>query len=140
MELLNAYLMFNGTCAEAMRFYESALGGKIETMTTAGESPMGSQLVPEAAKLIIHARLALPGGVLMASDWMADQAYESMKGFALSLNYSTADECKRVYDALSEGGQVTMPLQKTFWSDAFAMLVDRFGTPWMINCAPSDQG
>jgi PhnB protein len=132
--MLNAYLFFNDNCADAMRFYERALGGKIEMMMTAGESPMANQTPPERAKSVMHARLSFPGGVLMASDWMSDQPYEGMKGYSLSLTYATPDECKRIYDTLAEGGNARMPLQKTFWSDAFGMLTDRFGTPWMINC------
>jgi PhnB protein len=69
----------------------------------------------------------------MASDSMAGQPYAGMKGFSLSLTYPTAAEAKRIFDALAEGGNVTMPLQKTFWAEAFGMLVDRFGTSWMIN-------
>jgi len=69
----------------------------------------------------------------MASDSMPGQPYGGMKGFSLSLIYPTTAEAKRIFDALAEGGQVTMPLQKTFWAEAFGMLTDRFGTPWMVN-------
>jgi PhnB protein len=139
MSQLNAYLFLNGNCAEAMRFYERTLGGKIEMMMSAGESPMANQMPPGGADMVMHARLSTPGGVLMASDWMSDQPYEGKKGYSLSLTYSTPDECKRIYDSLAEGGKPHMPLQKTFWSDAFGMLVDRFGTPWMINCESGDK-
>ena len=69
----------------------------------------------------------------MASDSMVGQPYEGMKGFSLSLIYPTVADAQRVFDALAKGGQVHMPLQKMFWAEAFGMLVDRFGTPWMIN-------
>jgi len=69
----------------------------------------------------------------MASDSMVGHPYEGMKGFSLSLVYPTTADAQRVFDALAQGGRVTMPLQKTFWAKAFGMLVDRFGTPWMIN-------
>jgi len=132
MPTLDAYLFFNGNCAEAMRFYERSLGGKLEMMTHA-QSPIAGQTPPGSADRIMHARLALDDRSLMASDSMAGQTYGGMKGFSLSLIYPTTAEAKRIFDALAEGGQVTMPLQKTFWAEAFGMLTDRFGTPWMIN-------
>jgi len=132
MHQLNAYLFFDGTCADAMRFYERTLGGKLTLMTHA-ESPMAAQTPPGSADRIMHARLDFDGGMLMASDSMAGQTYEGMKGFSLSLIYPTAAEARRMFDTLAQGGQVTMPMDKTFWAEAFGMLVDRFGTPWMVN-------
>ena len=136
MPLLNAYIGFDGNCAEAMRFYERVLGGKIEMMMTNGESPMRDQMPPGNEDRIMHARLVLDQGTLMAGDAMVggcDQSYEGMKGFSLTLSYMSASEAASVFDALSEGGKVTMPLQKTFWAESFGMLTDRFGTPWIIN-------
>jgi PhnB protein len=133
MSQLDAYLIFDGNCAEAMRFYERTLGGKIERMMTLAESPMATQFPPGDADRIIHASLALDGRTLMASDSMGDQPYEGMKGFSLSLVYPSASEARKVFDVLSAGGRVTMPMQKTFWVEAFGMLVDRFGTPWMLS-------
>jgi PhnB protein len=132
MPTLDAYVFFNGNCAEAMRFYERTLGGKLDMMTHA-ESPIADQVPPGSADRIMHARLTIDGRNLMASDSMVGQPYGGMKGFSLALAYPTAAEAKRVFDALAEGGQVTMPLQKTFWAEAFGMLTDRFGTPWMVN-------
>jgi len=132
MPTLDAYLFFDGNCAEAMRFYERTLGGKLDMMTHA-QSPIAGQTPPGSDNRIMHARLALADRSLMASDSMAGQPYGGMKGFSLSLIYPTTAEAKRIFDALSEGGQVTMPLQKTFWAEAFGMLTDRFGTPWMVN-------
>jgi PhnB protein len=132
MSQLNTYLTFDGNCAEAMRFYERILGGKLDLMTHA-QSPMADQTPPGSADRIMHARLTFDGGMLMASDSMADHPYSGMKGFSLSLIHPTPAEAQRIFDALSEGGRVTMPVQKTFWSEAFGMLVDRFGTPWMVN-------
>ncbi|HMH19272.1 MAG TPA: VOC family protein [Burkholderiales bacterium] len=133
MSQLDAYLIFNGNCAEAMRFYERTLGGKLEVMMTHAESPMAGQTPPGSADRILHARLIIDGRILMASDSMVGQPYEGMKGFSLSLIYPRAADAKRAFDALAAGGKVTMPLQKTFWAEAFGMLVDRFGTPWMVN-------
>ena len=134
MQQLNAYVFFDGTCADAMRFYERTLGGKLDLITHA-QSPMADQAPRGSADRIMHARLTVDGGTLMASDSMAGQPYAGMKGFSLSLVFPTVAEAQRVFSALAEGGQVTMPLQKTFWAETFGMLVDRYGTPWMINGA-----
>ena len=134
MAEINAYLVFNGNCAEAMRFYERALGGKLKLMT-AGESPGAEKMPPGSANLIIHAHLDVDGGILMASDDMAGAEFKGMNGFAVSLTYKNAADAKRAFDALSEGAQITMPFQKTFWSEGFGMLADRFGVPWMSNTA-----
>ena len=136
MTQVNAYLNFDGNCAEAMRFYERTLGGKLEVMMTHGESPMAAQTPPGSADRIMHARLAAGGQILlMASDSMVGQPYSGMKGFCLSLVYPTAAEGRKMFDALADGGRVTMPYEKTFWAEGFGMLVDRFGTPWMVNGA-----
>jgi PhnB protein len=132
MHQLNTYLFFDGNCADAMRFYERTLGGKLSLMTHA-ESPMAAETPPGSANRILHARLDFDGGMLMASDSMVGQPYEGMKGFSLSLIYPTEAEGRRMFDALAQGGHVIMPMQKTFWSEGFGMLVDRFGTPWMVN-------
>jgi PhnB protein len=134
MPQINAYLMFDGNCADAMRFYERALGGKLEVMMTHGESPIAAHTPPESADRILHARLVGDEGmVLMASDTMVGKPYEGMKNFSVSLIYRTVAEAQRVFGVLAEGGRVTMPFEKTFWAKGFGMLVDRFGTPWMLN-------
>jgi PhnB protein len=136
MPQLNPYLSFDGNCADAMRFYERVLGGKIEGMMTAGQSPMADQIPPGNADRIMHCALALEGGVLMGADAMNcgdGQPYQGMKGFSLTLSYKEAAEARAVFDQLADGGKVTMPLQKTFWAESFGMLTDRFGTPWTIN-------
>jgi len=133
MPTIDAYLTFDGNCAEAMRFYERTLGGKLEVLMTHAQSPIADQTPPGSANRIMHARLNLDGRLLMASDAMTGRPYEGMKGFSLSLIYPNLAEAKRVFTALAEGGRVTMPMEKTFWAEAFGMLVDRFGTPWMVN-------
>jgi len=134
MPAINPYLIFNGNCAEAMHFYERTVGGRLQMMTHA-ESPIADQTPPGSADGILHARLDFDGGVLMASDGMVSDSYNGMHGFSVSVIYPTAAVAKRVFDALAKGGKVIMPLDKAFWSEAFGMLVDRFGTPWMINGA-----
>lgn len=132
MNMLNAYLTFDGNAAEAMRFYEQALDAKLEMLLTVGQSPMGAQAPPDMADRVMHARLAVNGTFIMASDNMRP-TYDGMKGFSLTLSYATAEEATRRFNALSEGAAVTMPLQKTFWAEVSAILTDRFGTPWIIN-------
>jgi PhnB protein len=132
MSQLDAYLFFDGTCAEAIRFYERTLNGKLEMMMTNAEAPAGAGCLGSNPKAILHACIDVQGRRLMASDWMSDQPYPGMGGFSLALNYPTVVEARRTFDALAQGGQVRMALEKTFWVEAFGMLVDRFGTPWMI--------
>lgn len=132
MPVLDSYLFFDGTCAEAMRFYERTLGGKLEMMMTYGQSPDPEQCPPGSKDRIMHANLIIDGRNLMASDTPAGQPGAGRNGFALSLAYQGADEARRIFDKLADGGKVTMPVTRTFWAEAFGMLTDRFGTPWMV--------
>jgi PhnB protein len=140
MTTLDTYLFFDGNCAEAMRFYEKTLGGKLEAMMTQAEAPAGSGMPPGSPDRIMHASLLLGDRRLMASDTMAGQPYAGMHGFSLSLSCPTAAEGKKLFDALSAGGKVTMPMGPTFWIESFGMLVDGFGTSWMINAGASKMG
>lgn len=130
---LNPYLTFSGQCEAAFKFYEKVLGGKIEAMHQHAGSPMEDQVPPEWRSKIMHASLNIDGNVLMGSDAPPDR-YEQMKGFTVTLGINDPNEAERVFKALSENGTVHMPIQKTFWAARFGMLVDQFGTPWMINC------
>lgn len=134
----STYLFFNGNCAETMKFYERVLNGKLDTLMTYGESPSGELPPNVGADKIMHASLMFDDGAILASDDMSGAPYQGMSGFAIALNPKTEDEAKRLFGALSEGGQVIMPLEKTFWSAAFAMFSDRFGTPWMISADPAE--
>lgn len=128
------YLAFNGNCAEAMQFYARVLGGNLEVMMRNADSPFAAQTPPEHQNRILHARLALPGqGALYAGDCPPNMPYQGIHGVGLALNFETVDEAKRVFNALGDGGTVTMELQPMFWARIFGMLTDRFGTPWMIN-------
>ena len=133
-----AYLAFDGNCAEAMRFYEQVLGGKLQALMTNGQSPMAAQVPPEHHHRILHAYLVLPdnGGALMAGDCMVGVPYEGIKGFSLALNYPTVELAQNIFNALSAGGKVTMPMQPAFWAKTWGMLTDRFGTPWIVNGVP----
>lgn len=129
-----AYLAFNGNCAEAMRFYESALDGKLELLMSGADSPMAAQIPKEVAQRILHARLALQGGgYLYAGDTPIQMPYQGIHGVSIALNYDTTAEAQKVFEKLSPGGKVTMPMAPSFWARSFGMLIDRFGTPWLVN-------
>jgi PhnB protein len=130
---LNPYLMFNGRCEAAFKFYERCLGGKIVAMLTHAETPIADQVPSEMRDKIIHARLVVGDKVLMGSDAPPDR-YEEAKGFSVTLGIDDPVEAERVFHALAENGTVGMPIQKTFWAIRFGMLVDQFGIPWMVNC------
>ena len=130
---LNPYLVFNGNCEAAFRFYEKVLGGKIEAMLPHEGTPAAEHVPPEWRNKIMHARLRVGDKVLMGSDAPPDH-YEAMKGFSVTLGIDRPAEAERIFHALAEKGTVRLPIQKTFWAARFGMLVDQFGTPWMINC------
>lgn len=130
---INPYLNFNGNCAEAFKFYAQALGGKIEGLMTFGQLPAEYPVSPETRDLVMHLTLVAEGQTLMGSDAPPGR-YEKPQGLSVSLNISDLDRATRVFNALAEGGNVTMPFQKTFWARGFGMATDRFGIPWMVNC------
>ncbi|WP_250124683.1 VOC family protein [Chroococcidiopsis sp. CCMEE 29] len=133
---LNPYLMFNGQCEAAFKFYEQCLGGKITTMMPYGESPeplMTDQLTPEWRNKIMHVSLTIGDQELMGSD-SPPEYDEEAKGFSVSISLNDPIEGERIFNTLAENGTVRMPFQQTFWAYRFGMLVDRFGIPWMINC------
>lgn len=129
---VTAYLNFNGTCKEAFTFYERVLGGKIGMIQTFGESPMSGGAPPGWGDRIMHVRMTVGNSVLMGSDAPTEH-FEQPQGFAIAIGVPTPAEAERVFNALSEGGKVTMPFQATFWSPGFGGVVDRYGTPWMVN-------
>jgi PhnB protein len=130
---LNPYLIFNGQCEAAFKFYEKCLGGKIEATMTHGDSPMSQQVPEEWRKKIMHARMTVGHMVLMGSDAPSDH-YQAPQGFSLSIGTKDPAEAERIFNELAQDGKVQMPLQQTFWAARFGMLVDRFGIPWMVNC------
>lgn len=139
---ITPYLNFDGTCAEAMEAYRALFGGSLSISRFSDMPPAeGYQVDPAHADLVMHARLELPGGpALMASDAPPGR-FEAAQGLWVSLNTASVEEAERLYAALSEGARrIDMPLQPTFWSPRFGMVVDRFGTPFMINCDQQPQG
>jgi PhnB protein len=128
------YLSFDGKCAEAMRFYEKALGGKLELLLKNSDSPMAAQSPREHADRIMHARLALPGGgMLYGGDCPPQMKYPGIHGVGLTLNFDTVDQATVAFKALSQGGTISMDLQPMFWAKIWGMLTDKFGTPWIVN-------
>jgi PhnB protein len=135
---LSTYLSFNGNCAEAFKFYEKCLGGKLADMMKWGDSPMADQTPPGWKDKIMHAHLQVGDQVLMGAD-APPQMFSGNHGFSASVGVTDPKEAERIFSALSEGANVQMPLAKTFWSPAFGMLIDRFGIPWMVNCQQPTQ-
>lgn len=131
---LNAHLSFHGQCEEAFRFYEKCLGGKIAFALTYGESPMAGDASEEQRGRILHMRLDVQNDILTGADsWPAPE--QTARNITIALHYKDGDEAERVFHALAEGGAITMPIQKMFWTSHFGMLTDRFGVPWMVNAA-----
>lgn len=127
------YLFFNGQCEEAFKFYEKVLGAKIEAMLPYKDMPGDMQHPPELLNKIMHARMSIGDQIVMASDSPADR-FNKPQGFDLNLSVEKPEEADRIFKALSEGAQIAMPIAETFWAQRFGVLVDKFGTPWMVNC------
>jgi PhnB protein len=135
--MFNAYLFFGGNCREAFTRYEEIFGGEL-VLLTMGDTPDAQDVPPDQADMIIHAALKVGDALLMASDDPTTDDFGPVQGMMVSYSAEDADDARRVYDALSEGGQVTQALTETFFSPAFGMCVDRFGTPWMVSAEPAE--
>ena len=125
---LDVYLNYAGTCEEAFRFYEQHLGGKITGMMRHGQQP-GSRVPENWKSSILHARIEIGNTVLMGADI---PGAEPMRSAYLTLTVDSAEEAERLYGLLSEGGQIFMKMEETFFASRFAQLRDRFGTSWML--------
>jgi len=128
---LHTYLNYGGNCAEAFRFYEKHLGGKIIMMMTHGEQPGPSEVSPDLKKAILHASMTIGETQLFASD-VPPERFQAMRSVYLSLAFDSSGEAERIYALLSDGGEIFMPMEETFFAFRFGMLRDRFGTSWMI--------
>ena len=126
---LATYINYPGTCADAFRFYEKHLGGKIGMIMTHGESPDQSRVTPEIKDKVLHASVTVAGSVLMGADIPGAQP---MRSAYISLSVDSDGEAERIYAALSDGGEIFMKMQETFFATRFAQLRDKFGTLWMI--------
>lgn len=134
---VQAYLLaFNGRCEEAITFYKQTLGAEVLMLMRykdAPESPPPDTMAAGMEDKVMHASLRIGDTVVMMSDGRCDGSSVNFQGFSLSLNPTDDAEGKRLFAALAGGGQVQMPLGKTFWSPCFGMVTDRFGVAWMIN-------
>ena len=135
---LSPYLLFNGQCEAAFKFYEKCLGGKVEAIATFAQSPMAQQVPAEWGSKVMHARMNIGGMILLGSDSPLGE-YRQPQGFSVSLSVKDPAETERIFHELEQNGTVQMPIQKTFWSARFGMLVDQFGIPWMVNCEQAAQ-
>lgn len=129
------YLSFYGQAEAALKFYEKALGAKTMFMMRFKDAPPNPDypVTPEVADKIMHASFTIGDSMLMCSDGDCRNTSGTHSGYALSLNPATVDEGKKLFDALAEDGNVTIPFQKTFWALGFGMVKDRFGVQWMVN-------
>lgn len=129
---IQPYLTFTGNCEEAFRVYAEVLGGTVETTHRYGGSPMAAQAPEGWADKVMHTALRIGDEMLLGCD-APPPHYSKPQGLRICLQFQQGAEAEPVYQKLSEGGEITMPFQETFWAERFAMFVDRFGTPWMIN-------
>lgn len=139
MATVNVYLTFNGNCEEAFNFYKSVFGGEFPYIGRFGDMPPsedGKQVSEEEKNKIMHVSLPISGEtMLMGSDvggeWSSN--FKEGNNFSLSLNANSREEAEKLFNALSEGGMVKMPLEDTFWGAYFGMWTDKFGINWMVN-------
>lgn len=127
------YLTFDGNCADAMRFYEKVLDANLKALLTHAQTPIADQVPPGNEDRIMHARLEADGIIIMAGDTPVGSNYDGIKGVSLTLSYEDVARAQRVFEGLSDGGNVTMAWSPTFWAERFGMLTDRYGVHWIVN-------
>jgi PhnB protein len=128
------YLMFNGRCEEAVEFYKRAVGAEVEMLLRYDDSPdpvPAGMIPPKWGRKVMHTTMRIAGAQVLASDGDSETP-PTFRGFSLSITLPAPADVDRVFHALAEGGKVTMPPAKTFWSERFGMLTDRFGVGWMV--------
>ncbi len=130
---------FKGNCLEAFRFYADTFGGRIVFAMTYGESPAAAHTPPDSRDKIIHARLNLGSHFILGCDAPADR-YQAPQGFSVMAAVQEPEEAERVFKPLGRGRHGHHALRETFWAQGFGMCTDRFGTPWMVNCAKPMDG
>ena len=136
---LNFHLHFSGQCEEAFKFYEKTLGGKIEGLFRYKDAPPEAQNAPaDWQNKIMHAYMTIGDQALMGMDAPPGH-FDKPQGFHVNIGVKDVNEAKKIFEDLSEKGNVIMKFGPTFWSSGFAMFVDRFGTPWMVNVEQAQQ-
>lgn len=137
MATTNTYLNFNGNCEEAFTFYKSVFGGEFNYIGRFNEMPPqeGNQMPVEEGNKIMHVSLPIGTSILMGSDTGGEWASSFIQGnnFSVSITADSKEEADRLFNGLAAGGNITMPLNETFWGDYFGMLVDQFGINWMMS-------
>lgn len=139
---ITPYLFFGGRCEEAIKFYQQSVGAEVVMLMRHKDSPdphPPGMLQPGFENKVMHATINVQGALLMASDGCSEED-SKFHGFRLALAFPTEAGAQKAFAALSEGGEVMMPLTKTFWSPCFGMLTDRFGLGWMITVATPPNG
>jgi PhnB protein len=129
------YLFFGGNCRQAFTRYQEIFGGELELMAM-GDAPGVEDLPADQADMIIHAALMFEDHLLMASDDPTADGFGPVQGMMVAYSTPDADKARRAFEALADGGEVRQELTETFFSPAFGMCVDRFGTPWMVSADP----
>jgi PhnB protein len=130
---LNPYLFFNGDAAAAIAFYEQALDAKPDGVMHWGDVP-GMDTTPEHNSRVMHSQLFIGGGLIMVSDGGPGEQVPVGRNVRITLQFTDVPEMTRRFEALAQGGEITMPLADTFWGATFGMLTDKFGVAWMFNC------
>lgn len=125
------YLIFSGNAEDAINFYVTTLGAKVEFMNRFGESPM--PVTEEQKNKILHSRFTIGDSLIMASDGQHGETY-SGDNISLSIDFTDVEDMKQKFDKLAGGGKITMPVEDTFWGATFGMLTDKYGIHWMVNC------
>jgi PhnB protein len=125
------YLNYGGNCRQAFEFYAQHLGARITSLSTHADQPNAGAIPPEWRNAVLHARLEIGGTTVMGAD-VPPERFQPMRSAYLSLLVDSAGEAERIYALLSDGGQIFMPMEETFFAHRFAMLRDRFGTSWML--------
>ena len=136
MKAINPYLNFPGNTEEAFNFYRSVFGGEFTALQRFRDTPDGDKVPIAEADKIMHVSLPIGRSVLMGTDSLESMGrlpLQSGNNLHLTAEPDNEDEAKRIFNGLSEGGQVSMPLERTFWGALFGMLVDRYGVSWMVN-------
>lgn len=128
---LCTYLNYGGNCRQAFEFYVEHLGAAIKAITTYGELPDSGNVPADWRHAVVHARIEIGGTLLLGADIPPDR-FQPMRSAYLTLMVDSVDEAERIYALLTEGGQIFMPMEETFFAHRFAMLRDRFGTSWML--------
>lgn len=128
-------LGFDGTCREAMTWYADLFGSPAPTVMTYGDAPTGGGMGEMDPSKVMYADVRIGDGLLMGADTMMSH-HAAAEGISVMVDPADGAEGRRIFDALAEGGEVTMPFERTFWSSGFGMVRDRFGIPWIVSSQP----